>query len=182
MTQHDQTDTTNEATKEDPLGAFGEFLAGMVEGILSALDDEGIDLGPLGGPEHELTEDCWCGPEVEHVEPRPFFDDDEVIIDKRTPAVVVAADPDINGCVCVRVLDGTKFWGWRTDQLVVLHPRRLSRPVEEVSPPPTYEVHLGETVLLVDDGEVRFDEATMVLTLDEAEALSRQLDAHLCPF
>lgn len=47
MTQHDQTTTTD----DDPVATFADLLAGMVDGILSALDDEGVDLGPLSEPE-----------------------------------------------------------------------------------------------------------------------------------
>lgn len=59
MTDHDRSGTTTEATEEDPLGAFGAILAGVVDGILSALDDEGVDLSPIEGPEVGPVTDEW---------------------------------------------------------------------------------------------------------------------------
>lgn len=163
MTEHDRSATTTEAT-EDPIAAW--------------LSDLGETMRAWG----DLLTEAWPEPEVEHVEAelaRPFFDDDEVLVDKRIPAVVVAADPDINGCVCVRVLDGTKFWGWRTDQLVVLHPRRLSRP-DEVKPGPTVAVRLPDDADLVIDMDAlaRGDEnvpGKLIMPLEMAERFARHV-------
>ena len=146
---------------------LADLLAGVVDGILSALDDEGVDLSPIDEPE------------VEH-----FAIGDEVVLDAGgwgvpCRAIVEVADPDTAGCVTVRTI--TRHGLQEPGRLVTIHPRRLSRPAEAPPTPKTYEVQLGETVLLVDDGEVNFDSATMVLTMSEAMDLHDQLNDLMDP-
>lgn len=98
MTNHDQTDTTTEATEDGPTQRFRVPDRIAIDALgygWRAWDDDPLfvsmvpqnpDNSPIPQPltwfvrvperEHELTEGCWCEPEVEHVEARPPITDE----------------------------------------------------------------------------------------------------------
>lgn len=173
--------TTEGTTPQtDPLTEWIEYVADLFVDAFT---------GAAEGPEreHELTEDCWCQPTVEHVEPEPPLSvGDEVVIDDQYFGFVVISEPDALGRLCVRVerpLVG--YAPWQDDELVLLRRDRLSWfAAREVEPPePTVTVHLPDDSLLYLDmdlfGSTLIDDsvpATLSMSVTVAAAFAEQID------